>query len=86
MTPPFRVGARLNLLSTFGIRIMELKYFQDTDTLLVNFSDRQIVETRDINEVVLIELDADGRIVSVTIEYAGEYISVLSLSYETIPA
>ena len=86
MTPPFRAGARLNLLSTFGIRIMELKYFQDTDTLLVNFSDRQIVETRDINEVVLIELDADGRIVSVTIEYAGEYISVLSLSYETIPA
>ena len=76
----------MNLLSTFGIRIMELKYFQDTDTLLVNFSDRQIVETRDINEVVLIELDADGRIVSVTIEYAGEYISVLSLSYETIPA
>ena len=76
----------MNLLSTFGIRIMELKYFQDTDTLLVNFSDRQIVETRDINEVVLIELDADGRIVSVPIEYAGEYISVLSLSYETIPA
>ena len=86
MTPPFRAGAQLNLLSTFGIRIMELKYFQDTDTLLVNFSDRQIVETRDVNEVVLIELDADGRIVSVTIEYAGEYVSVLSLSYETIPA
>ena len=86
MTPPFRVGAGLNLPSTFGIRIMELKYFQDTDTLPVNFSDRQIVETRDVNEVVLIELDADGRIVSVTIEYAGEYVSVLSLSYETIPA
>ena len=86
MTPPFRAGARLNLLSTFGIRIMELKYFQDTDTLPVNFSDRQIVETRDINEVVLIELDADGRIVSVTIEHAGEYISVSSLSYETLPA
>ena len=86
MTPPFRVGARLNLLSTFGIPIMELKYFQDTDTLLVNLSDRQIVETRDINEVVLIELDAAGRIVSVTIEHGGEYISVSSLSYETIPA
>ncbi len=86
MTPPFRAGAGLNLLSTFGIRIMELKYFQDSDTLMVNFSDRQIVETRDINEVVLIELDADGRVVSVTIEHASEYISVSSLSYETIPA
>ena len=34
---------------------MDIKYFQDSDTLLVNFSDRKIVETRDVNENVLIE-------------------------------
>ena len=65
---------------------MEIKYFQDTDTLLVNFSDGKIVETRDVNENVLIELDADGNIVSVTIEHAGEHINVSNLSYEQIPA
>ena len=64
---------------------MEIRYFQDTDTLLVNFSDRQIVETRDVNEDVLIELDADGRIVSVTIEHAGEHINISNFSYEKIP-
>jgi uncharacterized protein YuzE len=64
---------------------MDVKYFQGTDTLLINFSDRQIDETRDVNEDVLVELDADGKIVSVTIEHAGEHINVSNLSYEQIP-
>lgn len=53
--------------------------------LFIGFSDREIVETRDADEGFLIELDADGRIVSVTIEHAGEHIDVSKLSYEQIP-
>ena len=64
---------------------MDVKYFQDTDTLLINFSDGEIVETRDVNEDVLIELDDDGKIVSVTIEHAGEYIDVSKIPFEHIP-
>ena len=64
---------------------MDVKYFQGTDTLLVIFSDRQIAETRDVNEDVLIEFDADGKIVSVTIEHAGEYIDVSKPFFEQIP-
>ena len=63
---------------------MDIRYFQATDTLLVVFSDRQIAETRDVNEDVLIEFDADGKIVSVTIEHAGEHVDVSNLSYEQI--
>ena len=64
---------------------MDVKYFQGTDTLLIIFSDGQIAEIRDVSEDVLIELAADGKIVSVTIEHAGEHINVSSLSYEQIP-
>lgn len=64
---------------------MDVKYFQGTDTLLIFFSDRQIAETRDVSEDVLIELDGEGKIVSVTIEHAGEHINVSNLSYEQIP-
>ena len=64
---------------------MDIRYFQATDTLLVIFSDRQIAETRDVNEDVLIEFDADGKIVSVTIEHAGEHIDVSKLFFEQIP-
>jgi uncharacterized protein YuzE len=39
---------------------MELKYFSDMDTLLINFTHKDIVETRDISENVLVELGRDG--------------------------
>ena len=47
---------------------MQAKYFSDTDTLLLQFNNREIVETYDLNEDVLVEADKDGIIVSMTIE------------------
>ncbi len=64
---------------------MDVKYFEETDTLLIDFSDREIVETRDAGEDLFIELDGDGKIVSLTVERAGEPIEVSNLSYEWIP-
>lgn len=61
---------------------MKVKYFPDTDTLLVDFSDKQIVETRDLNENVLVELDAEGRVVSMTIEHAKQQTDVGEFSYQ----
>ncbi len=61
---------------------MKVKYFPDTDTLLVNFSDRRIVETRDLNENVLIELDENGLVVSMTIEHARQQTDVAEFSYQ----
>ncbi|UCG41778.1 MAG: DUF2283 domain-containing protein [candidate division WOR-3 bacterium] len=61
---------------------MKLKYFPDTDTLLVNFNDRRVVETRDLNENVLIELDENGLVVSMTIEHAKQQTDVSEFSYQ----
>jgi uncharacterized protein YuzE len=61
---------------------MKVKYFPDTDTLLVNFSDKKIVETRDLNENVLVELDQEGRVVSITIEHAKQQTDVGEFSYQ----
>jgi uncharacterized protein YuzE len=63
---------------------MELKYFPDTDTLLINFSQKEIVETRDINENILIELDRDGQLVSMTIEHAKQHIDIENFSYQNV--
>jgi uncharacterized protein YuzE len=51
---------------------MKIKYFSDTDTLLVEFSDRKIADTRDLNENTLVEFDKDGKLVSMSIEHAKE--------------
>jgi uncharacterized protein YuzE len=63
-------------------RAVKVKYFPDTDTLLVNFSERAIVETRDLNENVLVELDEEGRVVSMTIEHAKQQTDVGEFSYQ----
>jgi len=61
---------------------MQAKYFPDTDTLLLQFSDRQVVETYDLNEDVLVEVDKDSRIVCMTIEHAKRQTDVNQFSYQ----
>jgi len=59
---------------------MKTKYFSDTDTLLIEFSDAEIVDTYDLNEYVLLEVDKQGRIVSLTVEHAKEQMDVSEFS------
>ena len=77
----YRIDYRVNEENEDGDQILE-----DTDTLLINFTDREIVETRDIGRNTLIELDEDGEVVSVTIEHAKSSMDLESLSYRKVPA
>ncbi|MDT3740457.1 MAG: DUF2283 domain-containing protein [Candidatus Kapabacteria bacterium] len=63
---------------------MQIKYFQDTDTLLINFNNNKIYETRDVNENVLVELDDAGNVVSMTFEHAKDIADVNDLSYQQL--
>lgn len=64
---------------------MKVTYFDDTDTLLVNFNTNKVVETKDVNENTLIELDKNGNIVSMTIEHAKHQTEVSSFSFDKVP-
>lgn len=50
---------------------MNVTYFRDTDTALLEFSEQPVQETKEINENVYLDLDVDGNVVSMTIEHAG---------------
>lgn len=63
---------------------MQIKYFQDTDTLLINFNNNQIYETKDINENVLVELDKFGNVVSMTFEHAKNVADINDFSYQQL--
>ena len=63
---------------------MEMKYFPDTDTLLINFTRKEVAETRDINENTLIEVDSDGQLVSMTIEHAKQHMDIENFSYQKV--
>ena len=61
---------------------MQIKYFSDTDTLMLTFNNHDIADTHDLNEDVLIETDKDNSIVSITIEHAKEQTDVNEFSYQ----
>ncbi len=65
---------------------MKVKYFADTDTLYVELSNSEVAETKELNENVYVDLDAEGRVVSLTIEHAKAASGKLDFSYETIAA
>ena len=49
---------------------MKVKYFSDTDTALVEFTDKKVFETKEISENVYVDLDQNGNLVNMTIEHA----------------
>ena len=63
---------------------MQAKYFSDTDTLLLTFSDNDVVDSFDINEDVLVEVDDQGRVVSMTIEHAQRQTNVNAFTFERV--
>ena len=65
---------------------MRVKYFADTDTALLEFSNNPPVETREVNENIYVDLDDNGRVVSMTIEHAGQSADMNEFLFQRIPA
>ncbi|MDK9726277.1 MAG: DUF2283 domain-containing protein [Sterolibacteriaceae bacterium MAG5] len=65
---------------------MNIKYFQDTDTLYIEFRKGEIWETRDLDENTLLDVDSTGNIVAMTIEHARERADIPSFSFEQVAA
>jgi len=43
---------------------MKIKYFPDTDTALIEFATSTVAETRELSEDIYVDMDKDGRLVS----------------------
>jgi uncharacterized protein YuzE len=65
---------------------MRIKYFQDTDTLYIEFRSVEVAETKDLDENTLLDLDRDGNICGITIEHARDRVEIPKFSYEQISA
>ncbi len=61
---------------------MKVKYFSDTDTAHIEFTGREVHETREISENIYIDIDAKGNIVSMTIEHAKANAGLWEFSYQ----
>lgn len=65
---------------------MKIRYVADTDTLFIEFRDRPVAETRDLDENTVLDLDADGNITAITVEHASQRAGIPEFSYEQVTA
>ena len=65
---------------------MKIKYFQDTDTLYIEFKSTEVAETKDLDENTLLDLDRDGNICAITIEHAKDRADIPHFSFEQVAA
>ena len=65
---------------------MKIKYFQDTDTLYIEFRATRVAETKDLDENTVLDLDAQGKITAITVEHAKERAEIPQFSYEQVSA
>ena len=60
---------------------MKIRYFADTDTALIEFSNEPVVETREISENLYVDLDEKGNLVSMTVEHAKKQANISEVSF-----
>jgi uncharacterized protein YuzE len=65
---------------------MKIKYFQDTDTLYIEFRAADVAESVDLDENTLLDLDKDKNICAITLEHARERADIPHFSFEQIAA
>ena len=65
---------------------MKIKYFQDTDTLYIEFKSTDVSESRDLDENTLLDLDAEGNVCGITVEHARDRADIPQFSFEQIAA
>ena len=65
---------------------MKVSYFDDTDTLYIEFRDSGIVESKDLDANTILDLDAAGNVCAITFEHASLRTDVSHLIVEGIAA
>jgi uncharacterized protein YuzE len=65
---------------------MKVSYFEDADTLHIEFRSRDIVESKDLDENTILDVDAGGNVCAITFEHASERTDVRHLIVEGIAA
>ena len=65
---------------------MKIRYFEDTDTLLIELKPGIVAETRDMDENTLLDLDPRGQVLTITLEHATERAELSSFSFDRVSA
>lgn len=65
---------------------MKIKYFQDAETLYIEFRPVEVAEARDLDVNTVLDLDAEGGVCAITIEHARDRRDIPHFSFEQVAA
>ena len=55
---------------------MKLNYHRETDSLYIDLVDRPSVESREVAEGIVLDFDAEGRLVGIDIDHASKKVEL----------
>ena len=64
---------------------MKLNYHPETDSLYIDLSERPSAESREISEGVVLDYDADGKLVGIDIDNASNKVELKKLILSKLP-
>ena len=65
---------------------MKISYFQDTDTLYIEFRAGDITESKDLDGNTILDVDENDNVCAITFEHASQRTDVSHLIVEGIAA
>ena len=64
---------------------MKVKYYKDTDSLYIDLSEHPSSESMEISEGIVLDYDADGKLVGIDIDNASSKVALEKLVVSSLP-
>jgi uncharacterized protein YuzE len=64
---------------------MKLHYYPETDSLCIDLNHKPSVDSREVADGVVVDLDDDGHVVGIDIEHASLRLDLDSIETEALP-
>jgi uncharacterized protein YuzE len=65
---------------------MKFDYYQDTDSLYIELSEREAVDSHEVAPNIVFDYDTEGNVVGIDVyQYASKFIDLDSLEAHSVP-
>jgi uncharacterized protein YuzE len=64
---------------------MKLHYYPETDSLYIDLAARPSTDSREIADGLVVDFDAEGRVVGIDIQNASQSLDLKTLETESLP-
>ncbi|MDW8326014.1 MAG: DUF2283 domain-containing protein [Anaerolineales bacterium] len=64
---------------------MKFHYYPETDSLYIELSEHASVDSREVAPGLVLDFDAEGRLISLDIDHASQVVNLQRLEVDSLP-